>query len=535
MTHEPAITTTPPAHDGAEPSVAVLARRLAILDAVTTAIAEALDLPDLLDRALATVLEVAGVDGGSIFLVDEITADLRLAVHRGVGHRIVASFTANPGDTLRAMSADPHAPVVVQEFAPGRHRPEIAEERIRSYAGVPLHVRGQVLGILVAISRTTADFLAGDVELLVSVGRQIGVAIERARLVERERRRAQQLETINEVARRLGAIRTRGELLPQVVRYVRDKLGYDAATLLMLDGHHLVIEAACGLGAERLVGDRIPVDERTSLAGWVVAHDEPLLTNDVSREPRHLAAGGREQAELLVPIHQRSRIVGVLEVQSVRPNVFHPSDLSVLQTLARQIGVAIENARLAEETERSLRRTQAFQSVTAAMTASLDLRTTLERALDLAMEVFEADRAAVFLAEPGGTVPTFAAIRNLSPAYVRAVHEVYAGMGNSGPIETERSIYIEDAQAAPLVPALAEAARREGFHSMLFLPLRHGAEFLGTFVLYHDHIRRYADEESALAQTFAATPPSPSSTPACTRTPSAPCTAPAPSRKSPRR
>lgn len=487
-----------------------LARRLAILDALTAAISEAVQLPMLLDRTLATTLEVTGVDGGGIFLLDEQTGRLHLHVHQGVGRPLADSFTANPGKTLHALVSDPKAPVIVRDLKQFNPRPEVIDEGLRFYAGIPLQARGRVLGVLVAVSRTIANLDDSDRDLLISIGKQVGAAIERAQLYGREQRRAQVMETISEVGRRLGAIRSERELLPRIVRYVRERLGYEAATLFLLDepGKELIIEAASGLGNDRFAGVHFSLEAESSIVGWVSTHNQPLLANDVSREPRYRQAGGQPASgsELAVPILVDGHNLGVLDVQSVRTDAFDAMDCTALQTLAGQIAVAIENARLHEDMERALQRTRAFQSVTAAITASLDLSTTLERALDAAMDVFQADRAAIFLDHPDTKQRSCAASRNLSAAYLAAVSSYYrsgAVPPKAGRPEAEQSSYIEDAQISAVAPPLAAAARREGFRSMLFLPLVGGTEPFGVFVLYHDEVRPYAEREIVLARTFA--------------------------------
>jgi GAF domain-containing protein len=486
---------------------AALARRLAILDAIAAAIGEAPDLSGTLERALATVLEVTGVDGGGVFLLDEVSGELRLTVHRGASPQLVESFRARPGQTLRALASDPNGAVVVRDLRRDAHRPEIAAEQVRAYAAIPLQARGQVLGVLIAFSHTCFDFQSTEVELLASIGRQVGAAVERARLYERERRRALLMEAINAVGRRLGAVVSEGELLPQIVGYVCDHLGYEAATLFLVDPERerLTVAAAAGFGNEAYVGRTMPLRPRRSIVGWVAARNEPLLANDVTREPRYFrhAADDPCRAELAVPIRIGGTAVGVLDVQSSRPYAFHEMDVHALQTLAGQIAVALQNARLHEATRRSLQRTRALQQVSSAMRELLDLPRTLDRAIDAAMEVFEADRAGIFLLDgPSGRMDC-AASRNLSAAYLRAVRDFYAGRPAPTLLENRGGVYLKDATRAGLAPPLTAAARREGFRSVLFLPLAHGDEMLGTFVLYHNRVRRYNEEEIDLAQTFA--------------------------------
>jgi GAF domain-containing protein len=320
-------------------------------------------------------------------------------------------------------------------------------------------------------------------------------------------RRVAALETISEVGRRLGVIRTERELLTSIVELVRARLGYEAAALLLLDptGCELVIEVDSGLHGDS-AGFRLPLSDGRGITAWVATHNQPLLADDVRCEPRYLHVGDHAPSgsELAVPIEVSGRVLGVLDVQSARTNAFDAIDLSTLQTLAGQIAVALENARLHEQHEQTLRRRAAFQGILTAITASLDLPVTLERTLDAAMSEFAADRAAIFFDEPGSTRTQCVAARNLSHAYLTAVEACYAAASSMPqPLQQERSIFIEDAQRGSLVPGMAEAARQEGFHTQILLPLRDGARLLGVFVLYHDVIRPYSAEELALVQTFA--------------------------------
>jgi signal transduction histidine kinase len=324
---------------GTDPD-STLARRLALLDAVTNALIQESDLDGVLRRTLDAVLEITGVSGGAAFLVDERTGDLHLTVHRGVSERLAGSFSRNAGRTLRTLATDPEATLLVSNLTDAsRHRPEIAEEGVRAYAAIPLQARGRPLGVIVVLSTAHSDFNAADVHLLLSMGKHIGLAIERARL-------------------------------------------YEAS-------------------------------------------------------------------------------------------------------------------------ERSLRRAQAFQEVATAITDSIELQPTLERVLDVAMEVFEADRAAIYLTDPGTRRMHCPASRNLSEEYLAAVRAHSDTAERPDVLDQERSLFVEDAQRAHVLPGLAGAAQQEGFRSILYLPLPDGADRLGTLVLYHDWVRRYSEQEVMLARTFA--------------------------------
>ncbi|MFN2284003.1 MAG: histidine kinase, partial [Anaerolineae bacterium] len=91
------------------------------------------------------------------------------------------------------------------------------------------------------------------------------------------------------------------------------------------------------------------------LTGWVAGSGESLIVADVSREPRYVwMEGSATHSELIVPIRIKGEILGVLDVQSSRLNAFDESDLVTMQSLASQAAVAIQNARLYEQTQQAV-------------------------------------------------------------------------------------------------------------------------------------------------------------------------------------
>ncbi|MGD9894427.1 MAG: GAF domain-containing protein [Dehalococcoidia bacterium] len=263
------------------------------------------------------------------------------------------------------------------------------------------------------------------------------------------------------------------------------------------------------LTVHRGVGDRLAasLSRNAGEALRTLATDPEatlLVTHltDASRHRPEMAEAG-VRAYTAIPLQVRGRPLGVIVVLSAKQSDFNAADVDLLLSMGKHIGLAIERVRLYEASERSLRRAQAFQQVATAITDSLELQTTLERVLDVAMEVFEADRAAIYLTEPGGGRMHCPAARNLSDEYLAAVRAYSDTAERPDRLDRERSLFVEDAQSAHVIPALADAARREGFRSILYLPLPDGADRLGTLVLYHDWIRRYSEHEVLLARTFA--------------------------------
>jgi nitrate/nitrite-specific signal transduction histidine kinase len=168
-----------------------------------------------------------------------------------------------------------------------------------------------------------------------------------------ERRRAEQLRAINEVSRRISSILSLDELLPYVVSSLQETFKYYNVNIFLLepDSNSLVLKAGSGgyKGAAP-IGWSMKVTE--GIVGWVVQSCEPLMTNDVSKEPTYLFVPelADTKSELVVPIQVGNEILGVLDIQSAELNAFDEIDLFTAQTIADQVAIAIENARLYRET-----------------------------------------------------------------------------------------------------------------------------------------------------------------------------------------
>ena len=235
---------------------------------------------------------------------------------------------------------------------------ETTFDYIRSWMGVPLMAREQVIGMLSLDHSEPNYYSPRQAELALAFANEVAVAIENARLFEAAQRRAEQFRVINKLGRHISSVLDLDELLWAVVHLVKETFGYYNVNIFLVNpaANELVLKAGVGgyvSGAPSL-GDRLKIGEE-GILGWVAATGEPLLVNDVSREPRYYATPmlPDTRSELGVPIKVRGQVVGTLDVQSTELNAFDQDDLTTLQTMADQIGVAVENAQLFTQAERS--------------------------------------------------------------------------------------------------------------------------------------------------------------------------------------
>lgn len=239
---------------------------------------------------------------------------------------------------------------------------------------------------LADLSDTASRIAAGDLSRVARVGRadEIGAlaqafnamtaqlrgmlgTLERqvAERTEDLRRRTRQLEASAQVAREAAAIRDVGALLDETVRLISEQFGFYHAGIFLLDdaGEYAVLQAASSEGGQRMLarGHKLKVGQ-VGIVGYVAGKGEPRIALDVGEDAVFFDNPDLPdtRSEMALPLRVRGRVIGVLDVQSREPAAFSKEDIAVLETLADQVALAIENARLLEESRQALTELEAL-------------------------------------------------------------------------------------------------------------------------------------------------------------------------------
>jgi signal transduction histidine kinase/ligand-binding sensor domain-containing protein len=434
-----------------ESQVADRTKELAALNAVAGVVNRSLDLDETLNDALDKTLQVTGIEAGGVYLLDEEARVLNIAAQRGLDPELVENVDRlRVGEGFSGHVVETGQPLIVRDIATDARltRMSAREGGFHSLAVVPLSSKGKVLGSLFAMTRGFREFSDEEVQLLTSIGNQIGVAVENARLFGAEQRRAEQFWLMNEVGRHITSIMDIDELLQTIIRLIRETLGHDRVSIGLVEGDELVYKAAKGTGWEPLLQHmrlRVGVD---GVTGWVASRGEPLLVPDVSQDPRFLPTGVSppSQSELAVPLKTKEAVIGVLNVESAQLDAFDESDVAVLQSLANQAAIAIENARLLETERQRADELEALRTTMADITSELELPALLEAIVKRAAGLLNATGGEFGLYDEGSQELLIVVSHNLGKDYVGTRHKV--GEGAMGRVaETGEPLIIEDYQA----------------------------------------------------------------------------------------
>jgi signal transduction histidine kinase len=327
-------------------------RRLEDLQSVTDAALAHLELPELLDELLVRIRVILGTDTAAILLLDERTNELVARAARGIEEEVEAGVRIPVGLGFAGRVAAERRPISLPDVDHADVlNPILREKGIKTLLGVPLLIEGTPIGVLHVGTLTPRVFTPTDIDILQLVADRAALAIEHARAFEAERlarRRLEDVQSVTDAA--LGRLELE-ELFDELLGRIRKILRADTAAILLLDEerNELVARAAHGIEEEVEQGVRIPVGG--GFAGRVAAERRPVILPKVEHHlvlnPILLDKG--IETLLGVPLIVRDRVIGVLHVGTLTPRDFDEEDVRLLQLVSERAAIAIEGARLHEE------------------------------------------------------------------------------------------------------------------------------------------------------------------------------------------
>ncbi|NOZ23450.1 MAG: GAF domain-containing protein [Planctomycetes bacterium] len=264
------------------------------------------------------------------------------------------------GDLVLGQASQQKEPIRIDEVSEKTLDPWLSEFGIQSYITSPLQLQDQTLGAILLGAYTPRAYSNTDTNALRRIADEVTTAINHLRLTEMSKRRSAELAMINEVSTLVGADVELHELLDAVASVVQQTFAYYDVGLFLVDkeaGEVVMRGQAGAFGDLMQQGYRQKIGE--GMVGWVAQQGEPLVANDVTKEPRHIIAHDAERkgrSELCVPIKIRGEVVGVINVECTRLAAFDERDVTAMQMISRIIADGVEAARLRMEAREAQRR-----------------------------------------------------------------------------------------------------------------------------------------------------------------------------------
>ncbi|MCS6994110.1 MAG: GAF domain-containing protein [Anaerolineales bacterium] len=247
---------------------------------------------------------------------------------------------------------------------------------IRSELCVPITLDERVIGIINAESTQLDFFTEEDERLMMTIAGQLANAIERFRLFESESRRRREAETLIEAVSALSTSLELERVLEIILDSLEKVVPFDSASIFLLEGDHLRIMLTRGLpDAEQVMNQTFPAND--PLFADTLRNGHLLILDDASQDPRFNRWGETSYVRgwMGVPLIARGEVFGYITLDSRTPAAYSKEQAKLARAFVNQAAIAIQNARLFEGIQKSLRELNlAYETTIEGWSRALDLR-----------------------------------------------------------------------------------------------------------------------------------------------------------------
>ena len=227
---------------------------------------------------------------------------------------------------------------------------------VRSELAVPLIVKNRVIGVIDIESPQPDHFTEEHKRLLTLIASRMAIGIENARLYTRVSRQARTLLLLNEIARELTSILNVDELLKRIGELLSRLIDYQMFSILLLDSAGTTLQHRFSLRFQENIHLKHDIPVGKGIVGYAAEHKQAVLVRDIKKDPRYIETNPETRSELAVPLIYKDNVIGVLDLEHTKRSFFTEDHQRTITTLAAQIAIAIENARLYEQIAKQERR-----------------------------------------------------------------------------------------------------------------------------------------------------------------------------------
>jgi GAF domain-containing protein/DNA-binding response OmpR family regulator len=403
-------------------------------------------------------------------------------------------------------------------LSPARHAELVAQGEIElvgalgegDWLGAPLKADNRTIGV-VACQTYSQDqhYSAADRDLLAFVGQHIGAALTRVRAIEETRQRNAELALVNEIGRALAEQLDFQAIIDLVGERVRELFAARSIFIALHDPATNLISWPYDIDE----GERFHRDPRElgpGLTSQVITTGRPLRIGTLEEQ---LAAGAVQiggsdtKSWLGVPITGANRVIGVLGLESLQEQAYTEADERVMGTLASSMGVALENARLFDETKRLLAETNeraaelaVINEIGAALARQLDFQSIVDLVGERVRSIFDPLSMFIALRDPDSTRVTFPYATDAGERVERTPVELGPGL-TSRIIQTQRPVRVGSDEEAMALGAIQIGG--SDTESFLGVPIMSGERVTGVVALERLERDAYTETDERLLSTLA--------------------------------
>ena len=493
--------------------------RLKALRQIDEAITSSLDLNSVLDLLLKTIdLLLPYSCATTVRLVNEESGRLERVASRSIKEKEWNTYMAGGHAFTTDTLLQNRAPFVVNNLQtdPRARDPEFfRREGLVSFLGLPLIAKDKTLGVLSFYTKEEHQFSDEEVQFLTTLAGQAAIAIHNAQLYEAARDREtrlnaafQEQKNLQEISQAVAFSLDLEAICQTVLGKILSIGSFDLGVIRLLDPITNMLNPVAVKGY-RDPGSVKPhsLDPQHSTFGTTQSEiflgRRPFVIESVESSPgiRTLKREGAQSA-IIIPVQTEEQVLGSIQLGSRTPRKFQPNEISILDTAGNQLGLAIQNVRHYEESQRRLRFTRALRDIDMAITSTLDLRAVLDVLAEKTVQLLPDSASLVWLRNPATGSLERAACWNLDEKEWKGRNPTSIPLRVKTAIDTRAPIVIRNVQSDPRTMD-SDFYRREGLVSYLGIPLIAKDEVVGVLVFLTREEHEFTRDETEFLVTLA--------------------------------
>jgi len=500
------IITDITARKRAEEEIQRHARHLAILHEIDRALTSTLDLDQVLSTLLEQVQRATDAEAASVALVEAGTG--ALVFHQAVGgaSQGVIGLRLEPGQGIAGWVALHQQSVLAPDAAADPRFytgvDSVTGFTTRELVCVPLMIRNTVTGVIELVNKRQGKYGENEVKLLESVAAQAAVALENARLFEAERAGRQRLEMLYRIGQTINSMLDAGAILDRLTEEAMraTRATHGSALVARSESGYFERRSLRGYSPEQAERARsFPLSLRQGVNGRAYRTQQVVYLSDAWADPDYFPLIPDTRSELAVPILHGGQVLGNLDLQSPDVDAFRDVDLDFMLALTNQVAIALENARLFQETRRRLDEMSVVSNVALVGAAGRPFDETVARATEALTRLWpDALLGFLFLDEADQSLRPHPSYHGAPPETL-AIVRVPVDKGITGWAVRERQpVRVGDVLADPRYLGLETNTRSE-----MAAPLVAGERIFGVINVESRLLDAFSGDDLRLLSTLA--------------------------------
>jgi len=483
------------------------AEELSALYETTREITTQRDTKTLLQTIVDRAASLLDASGGSIYLREGEKNELELKVAHGYQGLVGTKLFPGEGPLEKVMRT--LQPVIVEDYRIWNNRSNKNDEGlITAVMAAPMVFSGELMGVLSVNEIDRGDgkpsrkYTSSEMEQLTFFAGAAASAVHNARLFDETRQRLVELELLYQASLSAAQIHSPRAVAQQIVDTLEHLLNW-SGSIWLIEDQSMLLQAISSMGLtgrafkdmfDRLAGLITNIND--GIVGWVSRNGRAVRTGRVKENPLYIPERDDINSELCVPLKVGGKTIGCINVESISYDAFGEHDERLLTTLANQAAVAIENARLFEETQRRASRQVALNAIIrASARTGTGLDEILSMALEQTLKALGLDVGAIWLSGSSRGIQ-----RVVSKGIPSTINTLLTSASVGGNVSLSRTLVINEWMNVK--HPLAELFLSMGVHATAMVPLLSEDKRIGEMAICSPGSHPWTTDETTLVEAI---------------------------------